>query len=167
MLQHVVAHLGGAALGTRIRTLSYCQHIVITHQLVYAPGIPDTLKQDAWGAVKAAAEILSIAASMTQNVPYLGVVSSVLSEFLKIKSVRLHETLDIMLILTLWQEVESYKSEWNEVMSIASQIKGVIDQVLEQCGSLTGGRTLPPALKEPLEVLERRVMGSFTRSHQR
>ena len=58
------------------------------------------------------------------------------------------------------QEVESYKSDWSEVMSIASRIKGVVDQVLEHCESLAGERAFPPSIKEPLDALERCVMNA-------
>ncbi|VDB85238.1 unnamed protein product [Peniophora sp. CBMAI 1063] len=106
--------------------------------------VNSTLQRDAWGALKAAAEILSVAASMTQNVPYLGVISSVLTEFLRIQA-----------------EVESYRSDWNEVMSIARQIKGVIDRVLEQCAPMGGDAVLPAFLKEPLDALEKCLAGTL------
>ena len=51
-------------------------------------GLSDGLKKDAEGAVKTAVELLGVAASMTQNVPYLGIISSALTELLKIQGVR-------------------------------------------------------------------------------
>ena len=48
----------------------------------------EKLKRDAKGAVKTAVDALGIAASLTQNVPYLGAVSSALATFLKILDVR-------------------------------------------------------------------------------
>lgn len=51
-------------------------------------GFSDDLKKNAKGMVKAVLEVLGVAASMTQNVPYLGIISSVLTEFLKIQDVR-------------------------------------------------------------------------------
>ena len=50
-------------------------------------GIGDSFKQDASGALKTAVELLSIAASMTQSVPYLGIVSNVLTEIVKMEDV--------------------------------------------------------------------------------
>ena len=56
-------------------------------------GISDSLQKDAKGAVKAVIDMISIAATMTQGVPYLGMVSSALTEFLKIQDVRNTQTL--------------------------------------------------------------------------
>jgi hypothetical protein len=39
------------------------------------------------GAVKIAVDVLGIVASTTQNVPYLGIISGALTEFIKIKDV--------------------------------------------------------------------------------
>ena len=38
--------------------------------------------------MKIAVELLGVAASMTQNVPYLGIISGALTEVLKIQGVR-------------------------------------------------------------------------------
>ena len=38
--------------------------------------------------MKTAVELLCVAASMTQNVPYLGIISGALTELLKIQNVR-------------------------------------------------------------------------------
>ena len=51
-------------------------------------GLSDGLKKDAEGAMKTAVELLGVAASMTQNVPYLGIISGALTELLKIQNVR-------------------------------------------------------------------------------
>ena len=42
------------------------------------------------GAAKAAILALGIAAQATQNVPYLGAISTALTEFMKIQDVRRH-----------------------------------------------------------------------------
>ena len=38
--------------------------------------------------MRTAVELLGVAASMTQNVPYLGIISGALTELLKIQNVR-------------------------------------------------------------------------------
>ena len=50
-------------------------------------GLSEDLMKDAQGSLKVAVEALSNAASMTQNVPYLGIISSALTAFLKAKDV--------------------------------------------------------------------------------
>ena len=47
----------------------------------------DKFKRDAKGSIKTAIDALAIAASLTQNLPYLGAVSSALTVFLKIQDV--------------------------------------------------------------------------------
>lgn len=61
-------------------------------------GLSDNLKKDAKGALKTAVELLSVAASMTQNVPYLGIISSALAEFRKIQDVRGASHMSVILL---------------------------------------------------------------------
>jgi hypothetical protein len=49
--------------------------------------ITRNLKDGADGAFKTAVEALGLVASTTQNVPYLGILSGALTEFIKIKDV--------------------------------------------------------------------------------
>ncbi|KZV62643.1 hypothetical protein PENSPDRAFT_692333 [Peniophora sp. CONT] len=101
--------------------------------------LSESLKNDAKGAVKTAVDILGVAASMTQSVPYLGIISGVLAELLKIEG-----------------EVSTLKSDWKAVMSVAHQIKTVIDRVRAQCEKLEAGDdALPEGFLEPLTELER------------
>ncbi|KZV62630.1 hypothetical protein PENSPDRAFT_692326 [Peniophora sp. CONT] len=51
--------------------------------------LSENLKNDAKGAVKTAVDCLGVAASVTQNVPYLGIISGALAEFLKIEGSKL------------------------------------------------------------------------------
>ncbi|VDC01457.1 unnamed protein product [Peniophora sp. CBMAI 1063] len=104
--------------------------------------ISDNVKRDAEGAMKTAVELLGVAADMTQNVPYLGIVSGVLSELLKI-----------------FGEIELFKSDWETTMHITKQIKAIIDVVSVQYGSDSEGESgLPPALEEALIELEKSVV---------
>ncbi|KZV60044.1 hypothetical protein PENSPDRAFT_369934, partial [Peniophora sp. CONT] len=101
--------------------------------------LSESLKNDAKGAVKTAVEILGVAASMTQNVPYLGIISSALAEFLKIEG-----------------EVTTLKSDWKLVMSVARQIKAIIDDVHARCEKLRAcDEALPEGFLEALNELER------------
>ncbi|KZV61576.1 TPR-like protein [Peniophora sp. CONT] len=107
--------------------------------------LSENLKKDAKGAVKTAVELLAVAASMTQNVPYLGIISGALTEFLKIED-----------------EVTSLKSDWKAVMSVAQQIKATIDRVRAQCEKRgADGDALPEGLLEPLMELERCIAGAL------
>ncbi|KZV64388.1 hypothetical protein PENSPDRAFT_757269 [Peniophora sp. CONT] len=109
------------------------------------PAIPDGrlrisegLKKDVKGATKSAVEALGMAAAMTQNVPYINIVSGALAEFLKIQN-----------------EVDAYKSDWKAVMAIARQIKAIVDKVSQQCQSVDNANdVLPEDLKEPFYALE-------------
>ncbi|KZV62632.1 TPR-like protein [Peniophora sp. CONT] len=107
--------------------------------------LSDSLKKDTKGAVKTAVEILGVAAAMTQNVPYLGIISGALAELLKIEG-----------------EVTTLKSDWKAVMSVAQQIKTVIDRVHAQCEKLeTGDDALPEGFLEPLSELERCIAAAL------
>ena len=71
----------------RFRT-SLCNTRSLAVAYLSIPGLSDGLKKDAEGALKTAVELLGVAASMTQNVPYLGIISGALTELLKIQNVR-------------------------------------------------------------------------------
>ncbi|KZV76216.1 TPR-like protein [Peniophora sp. CONT] len=105
--------------------------------------LSDSLKKDAKGAVKTAVELLGIAASLTQNVPYLGIISSVLTEFLKIQD-----------------EVSGLKSEWKGVIEYARQIQDLIDNVRSGYEG-RGDDTLPPLLTKPIGLLETCIVKSL------
>ncbi|KZV62636.1 hypothetical protein PENSPDRAFT_657965 [Peniophora sp. CONT] len=107
--------------------------------------LSESLNKDAKGAVKTAVEILGVAASATQNVPYLGIISGALTEFLKIEG-----------------EVTTLKSDWKAVMSVAQQIKTIIDRVRAQCEKLEAGdETMPEGFLEPLSELERCIAAAL------
>ena len=106
--------------------------------------------------MKTAVELLGVAASMTQNVPYLGIISGALTELLKIRGVRrIHlKAKDILLIVV--QEVDTLDEDWRLVMTFAQQIKSVIDQVHAQCEKLgPGAGALLQSFLEPFAELER------------
>jgi hypothetical protein len=64
------------------------QFLFITHSLsTVGIIIRKSLKDSANGAVKTAIELLAIAASLTQNVPYLGAISKTLTVVIKIRDV--------------------------------------------------------------------------------
>lgn len=46
------------------------------------------MKKNSKGAVRTAVQIIAVAATATQNVPYLGAISSVLAEVMKVYDVR-------------------------------------------------------------------------------
>ncbi|KAF7364975.1 TPR-like protein [Mycena venus] len=74
------------------------------------------------GAVQSALVALRVAASATQNVPYLGAISGVLVEISKIAD-----------------EVDICKSTWKAVMSRIQQIQTIVDNFREHCNQ--EGRT--------------------------
>ncbi|KAJ7896530.1 hypothetical protein B0H13DRAFT_2523010 [Mycena leptocephala] len=76
----------------------------------------DKLFKASKGAVQAAAVALNIAASATQNVPYLGAISKVLVEVSKIID-----------------EVTVCKAAWNMVMARVQEIQTVVDNFRDQC----------------------------------
>ncbi|KZV62641.1 hypothetical protein PENSPDRAFT_657969 [Peniophora sp. CONT] len=107
--------------------------------------LSEGVKKDAKGAVKTAVEIFGVAASAVQNVPYLGIISSALAEFLEIEG-----------------EVTTFKSDWRAVMSVAQQIKAIIDRVRAQCERLEAGDdALPKGFLEPLTELERCIAAAL------
>ncbi|VDC06404.1 unnamed protein product [Peniophora sp. CBMAI 1063] len=100
------------------------------------------LRKDAKGAVKAAIDMLGVAASVTQSVPYIGVISAILAELLKIQD-----------------EVNTFKSECHALLAIVLLIKTVVDRVQEQCvASGKGADELPAGLIEPFEDLEQCIV---------
>ncbi|VDC03277.1 unnamed protein product [Peniophora sp. CBMAI 1063] len=108
-------------------------------------GLSESLKRDAHGAVKTAVDILGVAASMTQNVPYLGIISGALTEFLKIQD-----------------EVDIFKSDWRLAMAVAQQLKALVDRVRVQCEKLgPDEEALPEGFLEPLSELERCIVQSL------
>ncbi|KZV62699.1 hypothetical protein PENSPDRAFT_711258, partial [Peniophora sp. CONT] len=101
--------------------------------------IDEDTKRDAQGYLKSAIELLGVAASMTQNVPYLGIVSGILTEMIKIED-----------------EVDTYKQEWRATMTSARQIKGVVDNIRQQCSAtMHNDAVLPDVMKESFDGLEK------------
>ncbi|KAJ7791314.1 hypothetical protein B0H14DRAFT_3160929 [Mycena olivaceomarginata] len=76
----------------------------------------DKLFKASKGAVHAAAVALNVAASATQNVPYLGAISKVLVEVSKIID-----------------EVTVCKATWNSVMARVQEIQTVVENFRDQC----------------------------------
>ncbi|KAJ7192049.1 hypothetical protein GGX14DRAFT_596543 [Mycena pura] len=92
------------------------------------------------GAVHYAAEALDIAASLTQNLPYIGAISKVLVEISKIAD-----------------EVEAFKSSWKAVISKIQAIQTIIDDFGKCCNQELEGRSedeLPDMLKQAFKDFE-------------
>ncbi|KAJ6517666.1 hypothetical protein DFH09DRAFT_1287732 [Mycena vulgaris] len=81
-------------------------------------GLKETLIDTTKGAVQLAAVALSVAGSATQKVPYLGAISTVLTEVLKIID-----------------EVDACKSAWKNVGSKIQNIQTVVNDFRSQCVS--------------------------------
>ncbi|VDB87003.1 unnamed protein product [Peniophora sp. CBMAI 1063] len=104
--------------------------------------ISGTLKENAQGAVRNTIELLSIAAQMTQSVPYLGAITTALTEFMKIQD-----------------EVDQCKDECTEAMDDAEQINALIEKFHERCdASGRGGGLLNQTLREAFTELESVVL---------
>ncbi|KAJ6559632.1 hypothetical protein B0H19DRAFT_1234251 [Mycena capillaripes] len=81
-------------------------------------GLKETIIDNAKGAVHLAAVALSVAGSATEKVPYLGAISTVLTEVLKIID-----------------EVDVCKSAWRNVGSKIQKVQTVVDNFRSQCVS--------------------------------
>ncbi|VDB87611.1 unnamed protein product [Peniophora sp. CBMAI 1063] len=106
--------------------------------------ISDGLKKNVHSSIKTAVTILGTIATMTQDVPYMGVVSKILTEVLKVED-----------------ELETLDAIWKSVMAAARQIKDVIDEVHRQCETTIDAERcapLPPVLKEPFDNLEKCIL---------
>jgi hypothetical protein len=88
--------------------------------------IKKDLKDGADGVLKNAVELLAVVASVTQNVPYLGIISGVLTEVIKAKGVRYHEP-DQYDVLRIEQEAETCKDQWEIIILDVTEIKEVIE----------------------------------------
>ncbi|KZV60721.1 TPR-like protein [Peniophora sp. CONT] len=128
------------------RTNSNATHIPSTTSR--STRISEELKTSAKGAVKAAVDILSVAASVTQNVPYIGIVSGVLTELSKIQD-----------------EVNVLKSDCASVATVARQIKSVVDRIRDQCEVSGEGNELPEGLVEPFQDLEKCIVKTLEVLH--
>ncbi|KZV71423.1 hypothetical protein PENSPDRAFT_751811 [Peniophora sp. CONT] len=103
----------------------------------------DKLVATAKGAVKLAIVALGIAAQATQSVPYLGAVSTALTELMKIQD-----------------EVDVCKDECRAVMDDARQIRSLIKTFRDKCvESGRGESVLSITLREAFTELERIVLG--------
>ena len=106
--------------------------------------------------MKTAVELLGVAASMTQNVPYLGIISGALTELLKIQSVRRSPLDKSATSSNVVQEVVTLDEDWKAVMTFAQQIKSIVDRVRTRCeGSGSVAAALLDEFLEPLRELER------------
>ncbi|KAJ6543789.1 hypothetical protein DFH09DRAFT_1282370 [Mycena vulgaris] len=105
------------------------------HRLV---GLKETLIGTTKGAVHLAVVALSIAGSATQKVPYLGAISTVLTEVLKIID-----------------EVDACKSTWKNVGSKIQKIQTVVDDFRSQCvGEGLTDEELPAMIKKAFKNFE-------------
>ncbi|KAJ6540175.1 hypothetical protein DFH09DRAFT_1283039 [Mycena vulgaris] len=101
-------------------------------------GLKETLIDTTKGAVHLAAVALSVAGSATQKVPYLGAISTVLTEVLKIID-----------------EVDAYKSAWKNVGSKIQKIQTVVDDFRSQCiGEGMTDEELPDMIKKAFKDFE-------------
>ncbi|KZV76211.1 hypothetical protein PENSPDRAFT_747902 [Peniophora sp. CONT] len=105
--------------------------------------IADDLKNVTNSAVKVAVNALEIASHMVQNVSYLAIISSVLTQFIKA-----HDQLNL------------FKSEWQYIEDLARQIHTIVDYVRR----LYIGKDeeeLPEGLAEPCMRLEKSIIRSL------
>ncbi|KZV60711.1 hypothetical protein PENSPDRAFT_759879 [Peniophora sp. CONT] len=102
--------------------------------------ISENLKRSTKGTVATAVEILGVAATATQNVPYLGIISSILAEVMKI-----------------YREVDTYKTDWKAVAGMAEEIKSIVDDMRTKFAKTADGNdeALPEAISRPFVTLER------------
>ncbi|KAJ6543730.1 hypothetical protein DFH09DRAFT_36083 [Mycena vulgaris] len=101
-------------------------------------GMKETLIDTTRGAVHLAAVALSVAGSATQRVPYLGAISTVLTEVLKIID-----------------EVDACKSAWKNVGSKIKKIQTVVDDFRSQCvGEGMTDEELPDMIKNAFKDFE-------------
>ncbi|KAJ6492349.1 hypothetical protein DFH09DRAFT_1377166 [Mycena vulgaris] len=101
-------------------------------------GLKETLIDTTKGAVHLAAITLSVAGSATQKVPYLGAISTVLTEVLKIID-----------------EVDACKSAWKNVGSKIQKIQTVVNDFRSQCvGEGMADEELPDMIKNAFKDFE-------------
>ncbi|KAJ6493504.1 hypothetical protein DFH09DRAFT_358058 [Mycena vulgaris] len=101
-------------------------------------GLKETLIDTTKGAVHLAAVALSVAGSATQKVPYLGAISTVLTEVLKVID-----------------EVDACKSAWRNVGSKIKKIQTVVDDFRSQCvGEGMTDEELPDMIKNAFKDFE-------------
>ncbi|KZV69528.1 hypothetical protein PENSPDRAFT_686274 [Peniophora sp. CONT] len=104
--------------------------------------ISETLMKDARGTVRTAVEALGVVASVTQNVPYLGTISSVLA-----------------VMLDIYNDVSAYKSDWKAVADMSQCMKAIVDEVYAKCETIEDQEeALPPAIAGPLSKLEQSLV---------
>ncbi|VDB87000.1 unnamed protein product [Peniophora sp. CBMAI 1063] len=104
--------------------------------------ISDDVKDGMKGAVKVAILALGMAAQATQNVPYLGVISTALTEFMKIQD-----------------EVDQCKSECKATMADAKEMKEMIEQFRDECvESGKGEGAMSRSLRKAFSDLEKIVL---------
>ncbi|KAJ6501389.1 hypothetical protein DFH09DRAFT_1102457 [Mycena vulgaris] len=101
-------------------------------------GVKETLIDTTKGAVQLAAVALSVAGSATQKVPYLGAISTVLTEVLKIID-----------------EVDTCRSAWKNVGSEIQKIQAVVNDFRSQCvGEGMADEELPDMIKKAFTEFE-------------
>ncbi|KAJ6543706.1 hypothetical protein DFH09DRAFT_1390282 [Mycena vulgaris] len=101
-------------------------------------GLKETLIDTTKGAVHLAAVALSVAGSATQKVPYLGAISTVLTEVLKIID-----------------EVDACKSAWKNIGSKIQKIQTVVNDFRSQCvGEGMADEELPDMIKNAFKDFE-------------
>ena len=72
----------------RVASVRCPPHVNDSHCSQWRSEISDEVKEGMKGAAKATILALTLAAQTTQNVPYLGAISTALTEFMKIQGVR-------------------------------------------------------------------------------
>ncbi|KAJ6524138.1 hypothetical protein DFH09DRAFT_1329659 [Mycena vulgaris] len=101
-------------------------------------GLKETFINTTKGAVRLAAVALSVAGSTSQKVPYLGAISMVLTEVLK-----------------MIDEVDACKSTWKDVGSKIQKIQTVVDDFHSQCvGEGMTDEELPDMIKKAFKDFE-------------
>ncbi|VDB87004.1 unnamed protein product [Peniophora sp. CBMAI 1063] len=104
--------------------------------------ISDSAKDGMKGAVKVATLALGMTAQATQNIPYLGAISTALTEFMKIQD-----------------EVDQCKDECKATMAHAKEMKRMVERFRDKCiESGRGEGALNTSLRDAFSELEEIVL---------
>lgn len=111
-------------------------------------------KHDIKGAVRAVVDTVTFFADVTQNVPYLGTISSALTELMMICDVGVDRSCN-MTLLTAEQEVSECKQERKAVKEIVAEVLEIVDATQRQCDEHGNApNVVPTALVRPMEKLQ-------------
>jgi hypothetical protein len=122
-------------IAPRMNTKSPLNSFIAHSHSVVGISIRDDLKDSANGAVKTAVELLAVAASVTQNVPYLGAISGMLTEVIKIEDVCFFGFIFTEHRRPAQQEVKRCKEKWKVIIHNVESIKKIIDTYRNKFGS--------------------------------